>query len=383
MAGAARANSVFIDFTGDSIVSQGLTQVNGSRGDTGFTQIVKRSNWNTAATGGSSSARYLYLKIDDSFKQNLTSVWATVTYFETGKKGFTLEFDGSKGATTNFPPFTRLQYDSGTFVSHIWHLSGFRLQGRQPGGADLRINDGGTSPVYIAKVVVSDTDPNLIHFPYATKSPTIDGKVDSGEWEGASTVKLDNPRQEGFRAASKFTTPDQFSATYSFQYDENAFYILGQVVDATPRLNTIRNGVDYWNGDAIEQFLGLDDSDPERLDFKSGTDFQVMVGLGASPGWAVSDHDRPAGISLDPIGNNLALVNTTNGYLFELQIPWKLLTPNLKVKQGQRIAWYMFADNSTRTPSQQEVALGPTGAWYAAGLPSVWIRAVLDPKPEP
>ena len=128
LVGVARANSVSIDFTGDSVVSQGLTQVNNSPGDNGFTQTVKRSNWNTAATGGSSSARYLHLKIDDAFKKNLTSVWTTVTYFETGKKGFTLEFDGSKGATTNYPPFTRLQYDSGTFVSQTWHLP---LQGRR------------------------------------------------------------------------------------------------------------------------------------------------------------------------------------------------------------------------------------------------------------
>ncbi len=128
MAGAARANSVFIDFTGDNVVSQGLTQVNNSRGDTGFTQTVKRSNWNTAATGGSSSARHLYLKIDDAFKKNLTSVWATVTYFETGRKGFTLEFDGAKGAITNFPPFTRLQYDSETFSATpgTWSASGCR-----------------------------------------------------------------------------------------------------------------------------------------------------------------------------------------------------------------------------------------------------------------
>jgi hypothetical protein len=381
LVGAAQANSVFIDFTGDNVVSQGLTQANNSPGNDGFTRIVKRCDRNTAATGGSSSARYLYLKIDDAFKQNLTSVWATVTYFETGTKGFTLEFDGTRGANTNYPPFTRLQYDSETFVSQTWHLAGFKLQGRQTGGADLRLNDGGASPVYIARVEVSDTDPNLIHFPYSTKPPAIDGQIDSGEWDGAYTVKLDNPRQDGFRTASMLTMPEQFHATYSFQYDESAFYILGQVVDATPRLNTTSNGIDYWNGDAIELFLGLDDSNPERMNFKSGTDFQVMVGLGEKPGWGLSTHGNRADKSLDPIGNNLAIVNTTNGYLFELQIPWTLLNSSLTVKQGQRIAWYMFADNSTVTPSQQEVALGPTGVWYAAGIPFVWTRAVLDPKP--
>jgi hypothetical protein len=74
-------------------------------------------------------------------------------------------------------------------------------------------------------------------------------------------------------------------------------------------------------------------------------------------------------------------MDQTGGYLFELQIPWKLLNPDLPVKQGQRIVWYMFANNSSVDPSEQEIALGSAGRTGISSSPQGWIRAVLDPKP--
>ena len=60
---------------------------------------------------------------------------------------------------------------------------------------------------------------------------------------------------------------NDFSGTYSFKWDETALYLLGQVVDATPRLNDQggNTGGQYWDGDGMEQFIGLDDSNPFRI----------------------------------------------------------------------------------------------------------------------
>jgi hypothetical protein len=134
--------------------------------------------------------------------------------------------------------------------------------------------------------------------------------------------------------------------------------------------------VNYWNGDGFEFFIGLEEANRERTAY-APMDFHLFVGLGPTPGWAVQSS---AGTTTrDPIGNNLAITNVPNGYIFELQIPWTTLSPGLTVREGQAISWYMFANNSTvESPSAQQVALGPTGITGPSGNPSRWIKGVLD-----
>jgi hypothetical protein len=99
--------------------------------------------------------------------------------------------------------------------------------------------------------------------------------------------------------------------------------------------------------------------------------------MGRTPGWGL----YPAGISLDPIGNNIAITDTSDGYMFELQIPWTKLDAAAKITPGQPFGWYMFANNSTVDPSSQQIALGPLGVTGPSGNPSVWVRGQLLPKP--
>jgi Carbohydrate family 9 binding domain-like len=380
LASAAQAKTASIDFTGDQPVAMGLTLVNNSAGSDGVVQIIKKGGKNVAATGGTDAARYLYLKLDDAFKQGLKSAWVTVEYFDEGKGGFKLQFDGADDAyTTAGSPPTGLNFDTQQFTHQTWHIVGFKLKGGETGGADMRIDDRAADDAdgqqFISKVTVSDEDPDFSHFPYAVNKITIDGKVSAGEWDGAYQVKLDKAQYDAIRGAPNWNGPDEFNGTYSFKYDENNFYVLGQVHDTTPRLNSTDDGLNYWNGDAMELFLGLDETDVERTAYGE-KDFQIMVGFGKTPGWGL----YPAGTSLDPIGTNLGIVDASDGYTFELQVPWKVLNNNT-VTPGQRIGWYMFADNSKEDPSSQSVALGPTGRTGPSNNPSGWIRGMLDPKP--
>ena len=167
--------------------------------------------------------------------------------------------------------------------------------------------------------------------------------------------------------------------------------MLGQVIDATPLLNDQGGnpGGEYWDGDGMEQFNGVDDSNPEITNgMQTGTDFKVNISLGDSPRWSIADrallpqngHKSP--IDLGEIKENIALVNTDNpkGYLFELRIPWSIYH-GLKVQAGQRVRWHMFANNSRELPSNQDVAMSPSGRGNLNGNPSAWYRAMLDPKP--
>jgi hypothetical protein len=384
--GMARANEVSIDFTGDTPVSKGLRQVNNGVGADGVTTPDKKGGKNVAATGGTDSARYLYLAIEDAaFKQNLKSVWVTVWYFDEGKGGFKLQYDGVDGPeTTAGDPPQRTKFDSHTLLRQVWHLQDPQLKGGMQGGADLRIDDRGEDAAdgqeFIARVVVSDVDPDFTRFPYAVTKILIDGKADAAEWADAHKVTLDGPQFDAFPGSPLWKGPEYFSAVYRFKYDEKALYILAEVRDATPRLHDDTSGLAYWKGDGIELMIGLDDSDPERTSMIDGGDYKLEVGVGRKPGWALRVQGGQGKINLDPIGENLAITDTSDGYLFELQVPWAKFD-NATVKQGQRIAWCIAANNSTVTPADQQMSLTPTGEQNHYGRPSGWIRAVLDPKP--
>ncbi len=376
--GVSYANTAMIDFTGSAPVATGLKQVNSEANKDGAVTIVQRGGKNVAQTGNMDADHYLYLALDAAFKQNVKSVWVTVEYFDEGKGTFSLQFDGvDDPATTASGPNPRTKFDTKVFRKQTWHLIGPKLAGGMTGGADLRIDDGTDDPEFIASISVSDEDPNFIHFPYAVNKITIDGKADPAEWDGAFRVTLDHPQLDGVGGSPNWISADDFSGTYRFKYDETNFYVTGHVTDATPRLNTTEDGVAYWNGDGSEQFLSVDDTDVERTSCNEGTDFQVGIGMGKTPGWAIL---APTGMSLDPIGNNIMIVNTAKGYDFEVQIPWAKLN-GAKVKQGQRVAWYMFANDSHDDPSAQQIALGPLGITGPSCNPHVWIRAMLDPKP--
>jgi Carbohydrate family 9 binding domain-like len=384
LASIAEAKTVSIDFTGVTPVEQGLKQVNTSAGSDGVTTIVQRRGKNVAMTGNRDTNRYLYLQIDPAFKQRLQHLWLTVVYFEEGTDSFHVEYDAQQDAHTEAAnPNSRLKFNTNEFSRQTWHLTGFKLAGRQEGGADLRIDDEMDGPEFIASVTVSDEDPDFVHFPYAVNPITVDGKIDPGEWDGAYTVTLDRARYDAYAGAA-WTGPNDFSGTYSYKWDENALYVLGRVVDATPRLNDNGGNGDgnEDEGDGMEQFLGLDDSNPELTDFQL-TDFKVMISLGETPQWSIVALDIPDIIAeLGAIKENIAIVNTDDpmGYVFELRIPWSL--HNKRVTAGQRIRWHMFANNSKEIgPSNQDVAMSPSGRLKLNHDVSAWYRAILDPKP--
>ena len=132
-------------------------------------------------------------------------------------------------------PAERVKFDSRDFQRQIWHLDEPKLAGGMTDGADLRIDDRGADdadgPEFIARVTVSDEDPLFTTFPYAVNKITIDGKKDDAEWAGAVQVVLDRPQLDAFVGSPVWKSKEDFSAVYSFKWDENAFYVLGEVRD--------------------------------------------------------------------------------------------------------------------------------------------------------
>ena len=75
-------------------------------------------------------------------------------------------------------------------------------------------------------------------------------------------------------------------------------------------------------------------------------------------------------------------MNTDNpkGYTFEMRIPWNI-HKNTPPTAGQRIRRHMYANNSKELPSNQDVAMSPSGRDNLNSNIAAWYRAMLDPKP--
>jgi hypothetical protein len=375
-AGAAGAASAVLDLS-DTTKSSNVTLVANADGKVsevteGGVKAVKTSG---TADG---TAGYLYLDVKDDLFKDSKAVWVRVDYFDQGTDTFQVEYDTEAEPNQPVPTNPRLKTDTRVWTSYTVKLIDFSLQGRQEGKSDIRINDQGDGPDIISKVTVTDEDPDKIHFPKVdpSKPITIDGVKKEGEWEGALTFVLDRADQDVVNA---FISKEDFSGTYSFKWDEKGMYVLGEVTDATPRLNDQEGGA-AWNGDGIELFIGLDQTDPNRTTYQEGTDFHVFIGLGEVPRWG----NQYAGVSIEDRGDipaqNLAIANTDKGYTFELLLPWTFLKADAKVTDGQEIAWYMFANNSRDIgPSAQQMAMVPFKRNGPSGNPSRWATGVLEP----
>jgi len=386
--GAATAATAVVDFSDETKTSNAKVVAN----DNGKTTPVTQADVKAVQTGGVEGNQYLYIDIQDDLFKDSKAVWVRVDYFDQGTDSFQLEYDSTgenidEDSIRALVP-VRTKSDTKVWTQQTWQLLDFGLKGRQTGGADLRINDLADGPEIISKVTITDANPENARFPKnnPAKPIAIDGKKSEGEWDGAYSVTMDRPDQD---VTGGFQSKEDFSGTYSFKWDEQGLYVLGEVNDATPGQSDTPHegqGPDYWSGDGIELFIGLDQSNPARAEYTLETDFQLVVGLGipskggTEPGWGIYHGGKADAEEKGKIpASNVSVALTDTGYTFELLVPWTLLKADAAIKDGQEIGWYMFANNSRDLPSQQNQAMAPFKRPNPNTNPSRWVTALLEP----
>jgi hypothetical protein len=397
-AAAAHATSVTVDFN-DTKNSTANAMVLASAPNGAVTNL-NIGGRNAVETGGTADNEFLYVALPKGAFANSKAVWAVIDYYDQGTDAFATHFTDTDGndvqAEANLLATTK--HDTKAWTTYSIQLTGFGFTEAGPGGADVWIDDQADGPEIIDKITITDEDPSLTHFPHVDPANPIkiDGVITPGEWDGAYTVTLNQASQD---AVNNYPGADKFSGVYYYKWDETGLYVRGDVTDVTPRLNDAGAGTygppAYWSGDGIEEFIALDWSDPSHSTYLPGTDFHVFVGLGDAangslpPSWAINsasgDHDL-----MEIPAANLAITNTTTpvGYQFEFLLPWqKLLDAEMntttKVVAGQKIGWFMFANNSNELPSNQDNALDPVKRTGPSGNPSKWVTTVLEPFQAP
>ncbi len=383
-AGAASATTAVLDFNTPSMTTASTQLVTtGPNGKTTMTNIGGR---NAVQTGGTSDNEFLYVALPKGLFKSSKAVWAVIDYYDQGTDTFSTHFTDTSGSDTMAEAnlLATTKHDTKAWTTYSIQLVGFGFTEAGPGGADVWIDDNADGPEIIDKITVTDEDPALTHFPHVDPAHPIKiGAFDQAAWDGAYTVTLNMASQD---AVNNYPGPDKFSGVYYHKWDESGLYVRGDVIDVTPRLND-QTGDKAWDGDGIEEFLALDWSDPSHTSYLPDTDFHVFIGLGDTPMWGI----QWSGSSGDDKGaipaENLAIKNTDTpkGYQFELYLPWKFLldqagNTTTKITAGQKIGWFMFANNSTVIGSSaQENALDPVKRTGPSGNPSVWQTTVLEP----
>ena len=383
-AAAAHATSVVLDFN-DTKNNTASTQLLASAPN-GAVKNINIGGRNAVQTGGTTDNQFLYVALPKGAFANSKAVWAVIDYYDQGTDAFATHFTDSSGSdkTAEANLLATTKHNTKAWTTYSIQLTGFGFTEAGPGGADVWIDDQADGPEIIDKIIITDEDPSLTHFPHVDPAHPIkvDGVISPGEWDGAYTVTLNMASQD---AVNNYPGADKFSGIYYYKWDESGLYVRGDVTDVTPRLND-HTGDSAWSGDGVEEFLALDWSDPSHTTYLPGTDFHVFIGLGDSPQWGVESAGGTVDLGAIPPAN-LAIANTKTpvGYQFELYLPWQKLldtekNTTTKIVAGQKIGFFMFANNSNEIgPSNQDNALDPVKRTGPSGNPSKWVTTVLEP----
>jgi hypothetical protein len=388
VAGAASAITATLDL-GDPTKSVDATQVT-SPAD-GKTTATSRANINAVSTAG-----FLYVDVKDDLFKNSKAVWAQVRYFDEGADQMAVQFNGvdvaADGTATDNDaragnPNPLQKFDTKVWYTQNFKLAAPKLAGKLDGKADFRIDDLGDGAEIIASITFTDEDPDTVRIPKnnPAKPVVIDGKKGEGEWDGAFQFNLGSGWQDAYNG-SGWTGRQDYSGVYSFKWDEKGLYILGEVTDDVPFLNDKEGPDNLWQGDGMELYVGLDNTNPSRTHYIAATDFQIMQSLGlASEGGTDPQralHHGDSGVAVEYLGkipaSDISLVKRDGGYLFEYTLPWTVLNKDVKMVDGQAFSISMFG-NDGDDAAAQETAMSPWGRKSMWVDPSSWTSTVLEP----
>jgi len=385
VAGAASAATAVVDFRDPTKTVDATVVANAGGKVTEVTQKGEKG----VQTGGDGTNQFLYLDVKDDLFKGAKALYMNVEYFNAGTDSFAVEYGGTvddgSGTLTDDAllganPGVKIKSDTQTWIrQQVFTLANPKLQGGMDGKADIRIDDLADGPEIIGRITISDEDPRHPNIPQITvdKPITIDGKKSDGEWDNAYTFTL-NAKEFDAVDGTNWTSPEDFTGTYSFKWDKNGLYILAEVIDDDP-LHADRDNL--WENDGMELYVGLDQSNPGRTVYQTDTDFQVITAL-KQPSVRVTYKGSPSwgdAVGPDPVpAADMVVTKTEKGYLFEYVVRWEYIKPGFTPTPGQNMGFNMFGNDSDTDTGGQDTAMTPFKGKSMYANPSAWVTATLQ-----
>ncbi|MHC1694940.1 MAG: sugar-binding protein [Eubacteriales bacterium] len=193
-------------------------------------------------------------------------------------------------------------------------------------------------------VVATDYWNDSIRFKSAYGTPTIDGKVDAGEWDSASAINMalnnDPVAASGnvnYQGAWEGDRNDaDYSGSYTIMYDEKNLYILEQRKDDVVNLNG--NGVEPYLTDGVLVFTQAVGSGTEKNPEGYSHHIFYSVGKDGAIGGDVMvricniDAGTRETVAIEGASIKSAIVD--GGYVVEIAVPWSMYTKQIPEFKG-------------------------------------------------
>jgi hypothetical protein len=195
---------------------------------------------------------------------------------------------------------------------------------------------------------------------HATGPMVIDGLLEN--WPGRPPVRIDPSRLVNGQESSTL------EASFKACWDERNLYLLVQVTDSTPMLNTRKDG-SLWSADGVELFIGVEQID--RGGALLFTDKQFLLGAGKADG---SQHYVP-NAATQPEVEMVVVRDGDKGYTMEIAIPWQGL--GVTPKEGQVFLFDLGVDDSA-DGSRRIAQIMWNGGSRNSSDRSLWGRLKLD-----
>ncbi|MGH7739423.1 MAG: sugar-binding protein [bacterium] len=193
--------------------------------------------------------------------------------------------------------------------------------------------------------------------------PQLNGDLTG--WPKTPAIVLDKKTQVVL-GQSDWTGPDVLSGKIYMTYDKTNLYIAADIKSKTPQYNS-QNASNIYNGDALELYIGTDNSNPARKSYAS-TDVQVIISPGkAGDGAEIYSMTDKADIP----GAKVATSATTGGYILEASIPLQYFY-KINVGPGKSIGFDFDLDDCGPMGKARSLQMSFSGSSTSWQDPSTW-----------
>ncbi len=193
--------------------------------------------------------------------------------------------------------------------------------------------------------------------------PQLNGDLTG--WPKTPAIVLDKKEQLVI-GQSDWTGPDFLSGKIYITYDKNNLYIAADIQSKNPQFNS-QNASNIYNGDALELYVGTDNSNPARKSY-SPTDVQLVISPGkAGDGAEIYSMTDKADIP----GAKVATSATAGGYILEASIPLQYFF-KINVGPGKSIGFDLDLDDCGPMGKARAFQMSFSGSSTSWQDPSTW-----------
>ncbi len=176
------------------------------------------------------------------------------------------------------------------------------------------------------------------------QKPTIDGKIDKGEWNSTLLAEDRESRYTTLINGTKWGGISDLSVTHRVMWDEDNFYMMAVVKDNVHHTEQTDFST-MWQDDGIQ--FGILENKEETLDSASLSFTELCISANPT-GDKIYRHSSASGKGVGLVENYELKIGRENGStIYEMRIPWtELLSDDHKAKEGDEYAFsFLINDN--------------------------------------